>query len=93
MAGGVAFAPYYTSLSDADLKLEAGRLVDELERAFPEHREAILGEIVVVRQEMIDRLQRRGEGGDDGQGGVREPRRPRPSAGGAQAMVFPDPTG
>jgi hypothetical protein len=84
--------PYYSALTDADLKLEAGRLVDELGRATSERQELIVAEIVVVRQEMIDRLEDRGEGGD-GQGGVREPRRPRPDAGGARAILFPDPIG
>jgi hypothetical protein len=89
MAGVVFFDPYYSALLDADLKREAWHLVAELERATPERQELILAEIVVVRQEMINRLEDRDEGGD-GNGGVREPRRPRPDAGGAQAIVFPD---
>ena len=89
MAGAVFLDPYYSALTDADLKREAWRLVEELERATPEREETVMNEIVTVRQEMIDRLEDRGEGGD-GQGGVREPRRPRPDAGGAQAAAFPD---
>jgi hypothetical protein len=91
MPGAVFLDPYYSALTDVDLKREAWRLVDELERATPEREETVLNEIVIVRQEMIDRLADRGDGGD-GQGGVREPRRPCPDAGGAQAAVFPDTT-
>lgn len=89
MAGAVISEPYYATLSDAELKGEARRLVDELEHASPGHEPAVLCEIAVVREEMIDRLRRRGDDGDD-HGGVREPRVPRPSSGGAQATVFPE---
>jgi hypothetical protein len=89
MLGGVVFESFYATLSDADLKREASRLIDELEQSSPGHEPAVLCEIEVVREEMIDRLRRRGDD-DDGQGGVREPRVPRPGSGGAQATAFPE---
>ncbi len=88
MTGGVVSEPYYATLSDAELKGVASRLVAELEQSSPGHEPAVLCEIAIVREEMIDRLRRRGDDGD-GQGSVREPRRPRPGSGGAQATVVP----
>jgi hypothetical protein len=89
MAGGVVSEPYYATLSDAGLKAEANRLVVALEQASQGHEAAVLCEIAVVREEMIDRLRRRGDEGDD-HGGVREPRVPRPGSGGARATAFPE---
>jgi hypothetical protein len=85
----MVFESFYATLSDADLKHEANRLVDELEGASPGHQTAVLTEIAVVREEMIDRLRSRGDD-DDESGGVREPRVPDPGSGGAQATVLPE---
>jgi hypothetical protein len=89
MTAGVVFDSFFATLSDAELKGEANRLVDELEQASPGDEPAVLSEIAVVRDEMIDRLRRRGDD-DDESGGVREPRLPTPGSGGAQATVLPE---
>jgi hypothetical protein len=73
----------FADLTDAALKVLAARAVRELEFSR-DQQERALRDIVALRDEMIDRLRRRGD--DEGGAGVREPRKPSPSGGTAAAQ-------
>ena len=72
-------------LSNGELKLLARELASRFQWAPSPERDAVRQDIVLVRQEMLRRI-----GGDDDLPGVREPRRPRPSAGAASAARSED---
>jgi hypothetical protein len=76
----------YELLSDADLKREVDDLVRAWHAAQPAERPALERDAEVLREEVRKRL--RGRGGGE-EGGVREPRRPRP--GGSAGAVTADP--
>jgi hypothetical protein len=68
-------------LTNGDLKLLARELASRFRWANETERDAVRESIVLVREEMLRRI---ADDGDD-LPGVREPRRPRPSAGAAAA--------
>jgi len=78
----------FVHVANADLKQRAARLAAEVEHAPKDRLDTLLREIAAVRDEMIDRL--RGDHGDDGPSGVREPRRPLPGGSAAAAAADPD---
>jgi hypothetical protein len=83
--------PDFGSLSDQELKDLIKQLTNE-ETQISYQRRMLHGKIDILRAELVNRLRRRGEGGQDvggsgenpggsGSSGVREPRRPRPQPG------------
>jgi hypothetical protein len=85
LASGALSGRPFAHLTDADLKDRAERAVQELEDAPRERQERVLQDIAALRDEMVERLRRRGD--DDGTTGVREPRKPRPGGSAAAAAV------
>lgn len=84
MAGSRPFA----HLTDSELKHLVERVVLEYEYSLDQRRDALLGDVAALREELIERL--RGRGWDDPSGGVREPRRPLPGGSAAAAAVDPE---
>lgn len=77
----------YASMTDRELKHWVEVLSARFRRASPAARDVIADEARDLRDELLRRL-------DDGDGpdpdAVREPRRPRPGSGSAEATTSPD---
>jgi hypothetical protein len=78
----------FTDLTDAALKARADRAAQEMDLVPADQQERVLRDIAALRDEMIERLLRRGD--DDGTTGVREPREPGPIDSAGAAAVEQD---